>query len=66
MIAYGKLYRQLVQQDMAVFLALGVSTDISAMYWKVIQGASEDVAKNVSGEFSQPHFHSLAEADDDR
>jgi hypothetical protein len=49
-VAYGKLYRQLLHQDVAKFLALGFSSDISMTYWGIIQGASEDLATNVSGE----------------
>lgn len=52
LIAYGKLYRRLLSHDVAIFLALGLGSQISSMYWKVIQGASEDLEKNVSGTIS--------------
>lgn len=49
LVAYGKLYQHLLQQDVEIFLAHGLSIEISMMYWAVIQEASEDVEKNVSG-----------------
>lgn len=49
-VAYGKLYRQLLKQDPPKFLALGLSVQISLTYREIIQGAAGDLANNVSDE----------------
>ncbi|GAA6004411.1 hypothetical protein JCM10207_000715 [Rhodosporidiobolus poonsookiae] len=46
-VAFGKLYRALMQQNPAQFAAMDVAEQVRAVYWQVVQGAAEDVVQRV-------------------